>query len=101
MNMMRGTPEASAASERHTSQPTVSKSIKEFERAAGMLLFERRSHGTFPTEGGLTPERDIVWEYINPFVVSMAEIQDIAGSHPVFRAYRYAADSPEIRGRVF
>jgi len=52
MNMMRGTPEASAA-----------------PRAA--------------------------W-----FVVSMAETQDIAGSHQVFRAYRYAADSPEIRGRV-
>ncbi len=36
----------------NTSQPAVSKSIKEIERAAGMPLFERRSHGTFPTEGG-------------------------------------------------
>jgi len=47
----------------------------------------------------VTQDSEIVWEYVNPFVVPMTESQDIAGSHQVFRAYRYAADSPEIRGR--
>lgn len=48
----------------------------------------------------VTPGREIVWEYINPFVVPLSATRDIAGSHQVFRAYRYGADSPEIRGRV-
>ena len=46
----------------------------------------------------VTPDGEVVWEYINPFY----------GPHPVmpgnmnwvFRAKRYAADSPEIRNRV-
>ena len=46
----------------------------------------------------VTPRGDIVWEYINPYY----------GPHPVypgnmnwvFRAKRYAADSPEIRNRA-
>ena len=67
---------------------------------------QRLSTGnTLICEGGkgcifeVTPEGDVVWEYINPF----------HGSHPaspdaeinwVFRAKRYSQDSQEIRGRV-
>jgi hypothetical protein len=44
-----------------------------------------------------TPECEIVWEYVSPFMGP-----DRAGdpSNEVFRAYRYAADSPQIRGRL-
>ena len=45
----------------------------------------------------VAPDNEIVWEYISPF----------CGPHPggyrsnwVFRSYRYAADSPQIRGRL-
>ena len=45
----------------------------------------------------VTPQKEIVWEYISPFF----------GKHPagftgnwVFRSYRYAADSSEIKGRL-
>ena len=45
----------------------------------------------------VTPEGEIVWEYVSPFMGP-----DRAGdpSNEVFRAYRYAADSPQIRNRV-
>lgn len=46
----------------------------------------------------VTPEGETVWEYVSPY---------FAGEHPayghgnfVFRAYRYAADGPEISGRL-
>lgn len=63
------------------------------------------SGNTLVCEGGqgcifeITHEGEVVWEYINPFF----------GPHPVmpggeinwvFRAKRYAADSPEIQNRV-
>jgi len=45
----------------------------------------------------VTAEGDVVWEFVNPF-------EALHGGEPrarsVFRAYRYAADSPEIRNRV-
>jgi outer membrane protein assembly factor BamB len=45
----------------------------------------------------VTMDGEIVWEFINPFdVVHRGE----PGSRAVFRAHRYAADSPEIRNRV-
>ena len=45
----------------------------------------------------VTPEGEIVWEYVSPFMGP-----DRAGdpSNEVFRAYRYAEDSPQIRNRV-
>ena len=64
-----------------------------------------KSGNTLICEGGqgcifeITHEGEVVWEYINPFF----------GPHPVmpggeinwvFRAKRYAADSPEIQNRV-
>jgi hypothetical protein len=45
----------------------------------------------------VTPHGEIVWEYINPH-----HGRQPTGVHSnwVFRAYRYAADSPQIRGRL-
>ncbi|MBT3550305.1 MAG: PQQ-binding-like beta-propeller repeat protein [Rhodospirillaceae bacterium] len=48
----------------------------------------------------VTPDGTIVWEYVNPhsfyrdFGVSIGDV------NYVFRAYRYAADGPEIQGRL-
>ena len=44
----------------------------------------------------VTHEGDIVWEYINPYFGPYHGSQ----SNRVFRAYRYAPDSPEIGGRL-
>ncbi len=38
-----------------------------------------------------------VWEYVSPYFGPMP---DGARANSIFRAYRYAADSPEIRGRL-
>ena len=56
------------------------------------LICEGRSGRMFE----VTQECETVWEFINPLVV------DRVGqpSRQVFRAYRYAADSPEIGNRV-
>jgi hypothetical protein len=45
----------------------------------------------------VTPDGEIVWEYVSPFMGP-----DRAGdpSNEVFRAYRYAADSPQITNRL-
>lgn len=49
----------------------------------------------------VTREGDIVWEYVNPYItknVRRGPSQgDVSG---VFRAFRHAADSSEIRGRL-
>ncbi|MCC6473914.1 MAG: aryl-sulfate sulfotransferase [Burkholderiales bacterium] len=45
----------------------------------------------------VTPHREIVWEYINPF---HGRMPTGTMSNWVFRAYRYAADSPQIAGRL-
>ena len=45
----------------------------------------------------VTAEGAIVWEYVNPYLFPY---RDDPAAPPVFRAHRYAADSPEIRGRV-
>ena len=46
----------------------------------------------------VTPESEIVWDYISPFF----DPNPNGGGHTnmMFRAYRYAVDSPQIRGRV-
>ncbi|NQV54282.1 MAG: aryl-sulfate sulfotransferase [Rhodospirillales bacterium] len=45
------------------------------------------------TQGG-----ELVWEYINPV---FHDIPMFGGpANPLFRAYRYAADGPEIEGRI-
>jgi len=45
----------------------------------------------------VTPEGEIVWEYVSPF---MAADRFGDPSNEVFRAYRYAEDSPQIKKRV-
>ncbi len=45
----------------------------------------------------VTPDRDVVWEYVCPFWGAHPHLGEI---NFLFRARRYAADSPEIRNRV-
>ena len=45
----------------------------------------------------VTPQGEIVWEYVNPF---HGPQRTGTLSNWVFRAYRYAWDSPQIRGRL-
>lgn len=47
----------------------------------------------------VTPAGEMVWNFINPFFVPNDAKQG-PGTNSVFRAYRYTADSPEIRGRL-
>ena len=46
----------------------------------------------------VTPEGDIVWEYVNPYFSE--DHPNFKGGNYVFRAYRYGAGSPEIAGRL-
>jgi hypothetical protein len=45
----------------------------------------------------VTPPGALVWEYINPH---HGEPRPGVLANSLFRAYRYAADSPEIRARL-
>ena len=62
------------------------------------------SGNTLICEGGwgrifeVTPEGEIVWEYVCPFFVDYDHPAYKDGNY-VFRAYRYAADGLEIQGR--
>jgi hypothetical protein len=47
----------------------------------------------------VTPEKEIVWEYVSPFFVEY-EHPAYTGSNVIFRCYRYAFDSPQIQGRL-
>ena len=48
----------------------------------------------------VTPDGDIVWEYVSPFFgpYDWFGLERGGFGNSVFRAYRYAADSPEIGG---
>ncbi len=49
----------------------------------------------------VTPDGEIVWEYISPFITQNVRRGPSQGdASSLFRAYRYAPDSPEIRGRL-
>lgn len=48
----------------------------------------------------VTKAGEIVWEYVNPFTTNQTKGPTIGTVNSVFRAYRYAADGPEIRGRL-
>ncbi len=48
----------------------------------------------------VTEAGNIVWEYISPHFASADDPSPTAGTNAVFRAYRYAPDSPEINGRL-
>ena len=67
---------------------------------------QRLSSGnTLIVEGGkgcifeVTTKGEVVWEYINPFYGPHSEIPD-GEINWVFRAKRYAPNSPELGGRV-
>jgi outer membrane protein assembly factor BamB len=61
------------------------------------------SGNTLICEGGpgrifeVTPDGDVVWEYISPFTVHSPELGEV---NSVFRAQRYAPDAPELQGRI-
>ncbi len=48
----------------------------------------------------VTPDGEIVWEYISPFTSHREKGPTIGDQSTIFRAYRYAPDGPELRGRV-
>ena len=48
----------------------------------------------------VTPEGETVWNYVSPYFVSLDAPGPGAGGNSTFRAYRYAADSFEINGRL-
>jgi hypothetical protein len=56
------------------------------------LITEGRSGRLFE----VTPDAKVVWEFINPYEV----LHRNQRSRAVFRSYRYAEDSPQIRNRV-
>jgi hypothetical protein len=45
----------------------------------------------------VTPDKEVVWEYVSPF---MGPDRHGDLSNEIFRAYRYRPDSPQIRSRV-
>ena len=48
----------------------------------------------------VTPEGDTVWDFVSPHFQPMDAPGPGAGGNQMFRAYRYAPDSPEINGRL-
>ncbi len=48
----------------------------------------------------VTPDGEIVWEYISPFTTHREKGPSTGDQSTIFRAYRYQADGPELRGRV-
>lgn len=48
----------------------------------------------------VTPAGEVVWEYINPYTFERKAGPTVGEASTVFRAYRYAPDGPEIRGRL-
>jgi len=47
----------------------------------------------------VTPEQEIVWEYVSPFYVEH-DHPAYTGSNVIFRCYRYDANSLQIQGRL-
>jgi hypothetical protein len=51
----------------------------------------------------VTPEGEVVWEYISSHFAPVGPAEKegpVPDGNWIFRAYRYAADSPEINGRL-
>lgn len=48
----------------------------------------------------VTADGEIVWEFISPHFVPDEPVTPNSGTNSLFRAYRYAADSPQIQGRL-
>ncbi len=47
----------------------------------------------------VTPEKEIVWEYVSPYFVEH-DHPAYTGTNVIFRCYRYASNSPQIRDRL-
>ncbi|MCD6216498.1 aryl-sulfate sulfotransferase [bacterium] len=47
----------------------------------------------------ITPDEEIVWEYINPITADGPQKQGTIVKSKVFRCYRYSADYPALAGR--
>ena len=47
----------------------------------------------------VTPEKEIVWEYVSPYFVEY-EHPAYASNNVIFRCYRYASNSSQIQGRL-
>jgi hypothetical protein len=91
--------------------PRTGKTVWEYRGRPGYTFFSPHISGvqrlasgnTLICEGQwgrlfeVTPGGEIVWEYISPF---MGPDRNGDPSNEVFRAYRYAADSPQLKGRV-
>ncbi len=48
----------------------------------------------------VTPQKEVVWEYISPFFVPNISNRPDSGTNLIFRAYRYDFDGPEIQNRL-
>jgi hypothetical protein len=48
----------------------------------------------------VTPEKELVWEYINPFYFKSPPPSVLEWNNTVFRAYRYSPDYPGLKGKV-
>ena len=46
----------------------------------------------------VTPDGEVVWEFVSPHFIPPGHPR--SGQNQIFRAHRYAADSPEIGGRL-
>jgi hypothetical protein len=91
--------------------PRTRRNVWEYRGHPGYMFFSQHISGaqrlasgnTLICEGQwgrlfeVTPDGDIVWEYLNPF---MGPDSHGDPSNEVFRAYRYADNSPQIRNRV-
>lgn len=91
--------------------PQTKKTVWEYRGRPSYTFFSPHISGAQRLESGntlvcegqwgrifeVTREGEIVWEYVSPF---LGPDRNGDPSNEVFRGYRYAADSPQIRGRV-
>ena len=47
----------------------------------------------------VTPDKEIVWEFLNPFYFKDSGAIFPGWSNPIFRAYRYSPDHPGLKGK--
>ena len=48
----------------------------------------------------VTLEKELVWEYINPFYFKFSPPSVLEWNNTVFRAYRYSPDYPGLKGKA-
>jgi len=55
------------------------------------------------TEGRLfevTLDKEVVWEFVNPFYFKGSQGSFLGWNNPIFRAYRYSPDHPGLKGKT-